>query len=195
MPDVFSYLLSSAHLRKLLSSNISPHIDDQNTKHAAVLVVIYGDDPKIIMTQKPNTMQQHAGEISFPGGKLAQDDEDLLNTAIRETKEEISLEVLRDQVIGQLRPVHTRNSGFTIIPFVAILQDISDLEPNSEVAEILHIPLLPLLSGLKIDDDANHRALFEAYVATYQNKIIWGASARILKQMTDIFRKNNLLQS
>lgn len=195
MPTVFSYLLSLDQLKKLLSSNISPYIDDQNTKHAAVLVVIYGNDPKIIMTQKPNTMQQHAGEISFPGGKLAQDDENLLNTAIRETKEEISLEVLRDQVIGQLRPVHTRNSGFTIIPFVTILQDISDLKPNSEVAEILHIPLLPLLSGLKIDDDANHRALFEAYVATYQDKIIWGASARILKQMTDIFRKNNLLQS
>jgi len=195
MTTVFSYLLSLDHLRKLLSSNISPHIDDQNTKHAAVLVVIYGDEPKIIMTQKPNTLQQHAGEISFPGGKLAQDDEDLLNTAIRETKEEISLGVMRNQVIGQLMPVHTRNSGFTIIPFVAILQDISDLKPNSEVAEILRIPLLPLLSGLKIDDDVNHRALFEAYVATYQNKIIWGASARILKQMADIFRKNNLLQS
>ncbi|HEX9845496.1 MAG TPA: CoA pyrophosphatase [Candidatus Nitrosotenuis sp.] len=187
--------MSLVHIRKLLSSNISPYIDDQNTKHAAVLVVIYGDEPKIIMTQKPNTLQQHAGEISFPGGKFVQDDEDLLNTAIRETKEEISLEVMRNQVIGQLRPVHTRNSDFTIIPFVAILQDISDLKPNSEVAEILHIPLLPLLSGLKIDDDANHRALFEAYVATYQNKIIWGASARILKQMADIFRKNNLLQS
>ena len=187
--------MSLDQLRKLLSSNISPYIDDQNTKHAAVLVVIYGDEPKIIMTQKPNTLQQHAGEISFPGGKFVQDDEDLLNTAIRETKEEISLEVMRNQVIGQLRPVHTRNSGFTIIPFVAIFQDISDLKPNSEVAEILHIPLLPLLSGLKIDDDANHRALFEAYVATYQNKIIWGASARILKQMADILRKNNLLQS
>lgn len=194
MPTVFSYLLSLDHLKKLLSSNISPHIDDQNTKHAAVLVVIYGHDPKIIMTQKPNMMPQHAGEISFPGGKLEQDDEDLLNTAIRETKEEISLEVMRDQVIGQLRPVHTRNSGFTIIPFVLTLQDIPDLEPNSEVAEILCIPLMPLLSGLKIDDDANHRALFEAYVATYQNKVIWGASARILKQLADIFRKNNLLQ-
>lgn len=187
-------MLSLEHLKQLLSSNIYPHIDDQNTKHAAVLVVIYGNDPKIIMTQKPNMLQQHGGEISFPGGKLEQDDEDLLNTAIRETKEEISLKVMRDQVIGQLRPVHTRNSGFTIIPFVVTLQDIPDLEPNSEVAEILCIPLMPLLSGLKIDDDANHRALFEAYVATYQNKMIWGASARILKQLADIFRKNNLLQ-
>ncbi len=187
--------MSLDQLKKLLSSNISPHIDDQNTKHAAVLVVIYGHDPKIIMTQKPNTMQQHAGEISFPGGKLAQDDENLLSTAIRETKEEVSLEVLQDQVIGQLRPVQTRNSGFTIIPFVAILQDIPDLKPNSEVAEILYIPLLQLLNELRIDDDVNHRALFEAYVATYQDKIIWGASARILKQLADIFRKNNLLQS
>jgi len=195
MLTMFSLFVILDQIKKLLESNISPHIDDQNTKHAAVLVAIYGNDAKIIMTQKPNTMQQHAGEISFPGGKLAQDDEDLLNTAIRETKEEISLEVTRNQIVGQLRPVQTRNSGFTIIPFVAILQDIPDLEPNSEVAEILYIPLLPLLRGLKVDDDAAHRALFEAYVATYQNKIIWGASARILKQMADVFRKNNLLQS
>jgi hypothetical protein len=89
--------------------------------------------------------------------------------------------------------VQTQNSGFTIVPFVAILENITDLHPNSEVEEILHIPIIPLLRELRIDDDANHRALFEAYVTTYQDKIIWGASARILKQLADIFKQNNLL--
>jgi 8-oxo-dGTP pyrophosphatase MutT (NUDIX family) len=144
------------------------------------------------MTEKPKTMVQHAGEISFPGGKFAQEDQDLLNTAIRETKEEIALDVLRQYVVGQLRPVQTRNSGFTIIPFVAVLENIPQLHANSEVAEILHIPLIPLLKTLRIDDDQNHRALFEAYVTTYQDKMIWGASARILKQISDIFKQNDL---
>ncbi|HXG14357.1 MAG TPA: CoA pyrophosphatase [Candidatus Nitrosotenuis sp.] len=186
--------MSTETLRKLLVSEITPHIDDTNTKHAAVLVVIYGPELKTIMIKKPMTMQLHAGEISFPGGKPAENDSDLLDTAIRETREEISLEVLRDQVIGQLKAVTTRNSGFTIIPFLAVIDDVSELRPNyDEVDEILHIPLVPLLRGLRLDDDPNHRALFEAYITTFENQIVWGASARILKQLHDIFKQNNLL--
>jgi 8-oxo-dGTP pyrophosphatase MutT (NUDIX family) len=181
------------NLKKLLSSDIAPHPDERDTKHAAVLVVIYGSELKTIMTEKPKTMSMHAGEVSFPGGKLAEDDEDLLETAIRETKEEISLEVSRQSVVGQLRPVQTRNSGFTIVPFVALLDDVPSLRPNSEVEEILHIPLIHLLRTLRIDDDINHKALFETYVTSFADKIIWGASARILKQLHDIFKQNNIL--
>lgn len=180
-------------IRKLLTTNITPHLDDHTTKHAAVLIVIYGTDHKIIMTQKPLTMQQHAGEISFPGGKIAHDDDDLLDTAIRETQEEISLMVPRNKIIGQLQTVQTRNSGFTIIPFVAVLDDVDSLQPNSEVDEILHIPMFSLLQTLDIDDDVEHRSLFEAYKLTYQDKLIWGASARMLKQIADIFKQHNLL--
>jgi 8-oxo-dGTP pyrophosphatase MutT (NUDIX family) len=186
-------VLSLDLLKKLLASDISPHIEDHDTKHAAVLIVIYGQELKIIMTQKPITMQQHAGEISFPGGKLAEHDEDLLDTAIRETLEEISLRVMRRHVIGQLKPVRTRNSGFTIIPFVVILEESTLLQPNSEVEEILHIPIIPLLKTLDVDDNEEHRSLFEAYKLTYKDKIIWGASARMLKQIADVFKQHNLL--
>ena len=186
------YGMDTGILKKILSSDILPHLDT-DTKHAAVLIVIYGAELKIIMTQKPLTMQQHAGEISFPGGKIDTDDQDLLETALRETQEEIGLQVLRDSVIGQLRPVQTRNSGFTIIPFVAILDDIQTLRPNSEVDEILHIPMLELLRTLEDDDNPEHRSLFEAYKLTYCDKMIWGASARMLKQIADVFRQHQLL--
>ena len=192
MSDVLSYLLSLDKLKELLASEILPHIEDNTTKHAAVLIVIYGQEIKTIMTEKPKTMQLHAGEISFPGGKTAEDDEDLLDTAIRETSEEISLQIRRQDVIGQLKPVRTRNSGFTIIPFVAILDEIPSLRPNSEVEEILYIPVIPLLRTLSIDDDQDHRSLFEAYKLTYQDKTVWGASARMLKQIFDICRQNDL---
>lgn len=179
-------------IRKILTTDILPHLDTA-TKHAAVLIVIYGAEHKIIMTQKPLTMQQHAGEISFPGGKIDASDENLLDTAIRETQEEIGLSVPRNNIIGQLKPVQTRNSGFTIIPFVAILDAIPNLQPNSEVDEILHFPIISLLQTLQDDDDPGHRSLFEAYKLTYQEKLIWGASARMLKQIADIFRANQIL--
>lgn len=57
-------------------------------------------------------MKFHAGEISFPGGKLDSNDSDLLETALRETSEEIGLVITRDQIVGQLEPVVTLNSGF-----------------------------------------------------------------------------------
>ncbi|MBT8251317.1 MAG: NUDIX domain-containing protein, partial [Nitrosopumilus sp.] len=73
-----------------LSKPIKPKIDyDEKYRLASVLVVIYGKEPLIVMTEKPQDMKFHAGEISFPGGKLEDDDSDLLDTALRETSEEI----------------------------------------------------------------------------------------------------------
>jgi hypothetical protein len=61
------------------------------------------------------------------------------------------------------------------------------------VEEILHIPVIPLLKSLDVDDDEEHRSLFEAYKLTYEDKIIWGATARMLKQVADVFKQHNLL--
>lgn len=185
--------MSLEQLKNLLTTKISPSLDDSKTKHAAVLVVIYGSEPKIILTEKPKTLSLHGGEISFPGGKLAESDDDLLDTAIRETREEISLEVSRNSVVGQLNPVQTRNSGFTIVPFVSILNDIPTIRPNVEVQRILYIPVIQLLKNLQIDNDINHKAVFETYMTKFEDKIIWGATARILKQISDVFKEHHTL--
>lgn len=172
-------------IQKALSSEIMPELKSTgDTKLAAVLVVIYGQEPTIIMTERPKTMQLHGGEISFPGGTWKQNDDDLLVTALRETKEELSLDVSRDQVIGQLKPVTTLNSGFTITPFITTMSKMPKLVPNHEIEEILSIPMLPLLKTMTHDPDPLHQSIQEMYTFTYQNKLIWGASARILKQIT-----------
>lgn len=180
-------------IRKLLATEISPNIEDHTTKHSAVLIVMHGQECRIIMTEKPKTMEHHAGEISFPGGKISPADSDLLDTAIRETREEISLHVSRQDIIGQLKPVTTLNSGFTILPFVAILDDVPDLQPNDEVEEILHIPAIPFLKTMSPDTDPHHNFISEMYTFLYGSNLVWGASARILKQMADIFAQNKLI--
>ena len=180
-------------IRKLLATDILPSSEDYTAKHSAVMVVLYGQECHMVMTEKPQTLSLHAGEISFPGGKMSPSDSDLLDTAIRETAEEICLHLSRDDVIGQLRPVTTLNSGFSILPFVAMLDDVSGLQPNEEVQEILHISLLPFLKTMAPDTDPNHQSLSEMYTFSYQSKIVWGASARILKQMVDIFAQNKLI--
>ena len=181
-------------IQNALTTEINPKIlSDGKNKLASVLIIIYGEQPEVLMTKKPITLTHHGGEISFPGGKISEIDDDLLDTALRETKEETGLKILRDNVIGQLKQVTTLNSGFTIIPFVCILDGIGQLVPNSEVESFLHIPLLSFLDTLENDLDPKHNSIQEMYTYTFEKNLIWGASARMIKQITDILKKEDLI--
>ena len=175
-------------LKSKFSTSIDPRLESENYRLASVLVVIYGKEPLVVMTEKPKHMKFHAGEISFPGGKLDANDSDLLQTALRETTEEIGLTISRDQVIGQLEPVVTLNSGFLILPFVAVVDSISPLTPNSEVEKIFHIPLESFLDTAAIDPDPSHNLIQEMYTFEYKSQTVWGASARILKQIQNLLK-------
>ena len=173
-------------LKSNLSSSLDPEIElDKRYRLASILVVIYGDEPIVVMTEKPKHMKFHAGEISFPGGKLDPEDSNLLETALRETSEELGLTITVEQVIGQLEPVVTLNSGFLILPFVSVVKEIPTLSSNAEVEKILHIPLESFLKTQAKDADPSHNLIQEMYTFEYQNQIVWGASARILKQIQD----------
>ena len=117
-------------------------------------------------------------------GKISNEDNDLLDTALREAREETGIFIEREKIVGQLEPVTTLNSGFTILPFICILSKIEDLTPNSEVDEFLEIPLEPFLETLANDSDPKHNSIQEMYTFTFENHLIWGASARMLKQIT-----------
>jgi len=177
--------VSLEQIRKSLASKVNPILSNDNkTKLSSVLIIIFGESPKILMIKKPITMNYHGGEIAFPGGKISNEDQDLLDTAVRETKEETGILVRRDQIIGQLKPVTTLNSGFTILPFVCILDEINELVANSEVDKFLEIPLLTFLKTLENDLDPEHNSIQEMYTFTFENHLVWGASARMIKQIT-----------
>jgi 8-oxo-dGTP pyrophosphatase MutT (NUDIX family) len=176
-------------LKSRLSTPINPKIENPGEyRLASILVVIYGNDPIVVMTEKPKHMKFHAGEISFPGGKLDSDDSDLLETALRETSEEIGLTISKEQVIGQLEPVVTLNSGFLILPFISVVDKIPPLSANAEVEKIFHIPLESFLKTEKRDPDPSHNRIQEMFTFEYENQIVWGASARILKQIQDCLK-------
>ncbi len=178
--------MSIQNIEKLLWTQINPVIDaEPNKKQASVMMIIFGEPAKILMIKKPISMNYHGGEIAFPGGKISEEDKNLLYTAIRETKEETGMIIRPEKIIGQLNPVTTLNSGFTILPFVCVIKKISKLIPNSEVEEFLEIPLIPLLQTLDNDSDPDHRSIKEMYTFSFEEKIIWGASARMLKQITE----------
>ena len=176
--------MNLTNLKSILSNSINLDMPiDKKYRLASVLVIIYGNDPIVVMTEKPKHLKFHAGEISFPGGKFDDSDDDLLETALRETNEEIGITITRDQVIGQLDSVITLNSGFLIFPFVAVLEKIPPLSANAEVEKIFHIPLNSFLKTVVKDPDPTHNIIQEMFTFEYQNQIVWGASARILKQI------------
>jgi len=173
-------------IKSALSSPVIPQISDSGkNKIASVLIVIFGSEPKILMTKKSKILKVHAGEIAFPGGKFENTDKDLLDTAIRESREEVNLSITREHVIGQLSPVTTLNSGFVIIPFVAIVKRLPRLKDNQEVESILQIPLSEFLLTMENDNDPYHKSIMEMYLFKYHEHVVWGASARMLKQIRD----------
>ena len=183
--------MSLEKIRESLTSKINPILSNNNeTKLSSVLIIIFQDSPKILMIKKPVTMKHHGGEIAFPGGKISNEDDDLLDTAIRETFEETGIIVKREDVIGQLKPVTTLNSGFTILPFICVLDKVKNLTPNSEVDEFLEIPLMPFLQTLADDSDPKHNSIQEMHTFTFEKHLIWGASARMLKQIVTKLRIN-----
>ncbi len=181
-------------IRTALTNEISPtQFPADGNILAAVLIIIYGHDPIILMTKKAKTLKQHGGEISFPGGKWQSSDHDLLETAIRETNEELSLSIDRNQILGQLDNVTTLNSKYTIAPFISIIDKIPNLKPNSEVESVLHIPLFSFLETISNDTNHEHNSIKEMYTLTFEKHIVWGASARMLRQLNILLNRKKLL--
>jgi 8-oxo-dGTP pyrophosphatase MutT (NUDIX family) len=155
---------------------------------AAVLVIIHyhKDKPHVFLTKRSSNLKAHTGEISFPGGRYVESDGTLLATALRETAEEIGISFTIDQIFGCLRAVRTMTSNHFIVPFVTIQDMLPQYRISaSEVEAVIDVPLIETLKTIKPDTKHSHFAK-DAFKFTYGGNVIWGATARILKQMHDI---------
>ena len=155
---------------------------------AAVLLIIHyhKDRPHLFLTKRSSNLKSHRGEISFPGGRYVEGDGTFLATALRETAEEVGIVFSIDQIVGCLRAVSTMTSNHFIVPFVTI----QDMLPRyristSEVEAVIDVPLIKTLKSIELDTEHYHLAK-DAFKFTYGKNVIWGATARVLKQMHDI---------
>ncbi len=159
---------------------------------AAVLVplVDHADGLTVLLTQRAADLKNHAGQISFPGGRIEATDEGPVAAALRETQEEIGLEQRFVDVFGYL-PDHLIISGYRVTPVVAFVQPGFALElDRSEVTEAFEVPLDFLL------DPANHKARrrklgegeIEVYDIPYRDRNIWGATAGMLMTLYRLVR-------
>ena len=136
-------------------------------------------------------MPHHKGQISFPGGARSKTDTTLLHTALRESWEEIGLEAKDAEIVGELDDTPTTTSGFNISPFVAFIPYPYKftLSPY-EIEEIFSISISALLhkASRKEERYTFGSQTFVNYSYEYEGRVIWGATARIVEQLLEIWQ-------
>lgn len=153
---------------------------------AAVLLLLYrkGRQYYILFTRRTEQVGYHKQQISFPGGGRHREDASPVQTALREAREEIGLRPQDVEVLGELDRTETTVSSFVVTPVVGFIHSPYPFHPSpGEVAEILEVPLSALLEQRNLTEGKGPDGDI-AY--EYQGEVIWGATARILKQFLEL---------
>ncbi|QWD77538.1 CoA pyrophosphatase [Polynucleobacter sp. MWH-Svant-W18] len=144
----------------------------------------------VLLTQRTDHLRDHAGQISFPGGRMDAEDRSPDDTALRESEEEIGLDRSRVEIIGHL-PEYLTVSGYSVTPVVALVEAQAEYVLDEfEVADVFEVPLSFLL------DPANHQVrLWQSeqgsrrfYSMPYENRFIWGATAGMLRNLYHLLK-------
>lgn len=162
-----------------------------NLKSAAVLIPLFYKEGHIhiLFTQRSEQVIHHKGQNCFPGGSYQSGDTTLLQTALRETEEEIGLIAKDVGVLGELDDISTITSRYVISPFVAHIPYPYPFKPNhNEIKQIFSIPLSELTNEIYFqqsysDSDKQYPI---SYFYRYKEHIIWGVTAKILNQLIDL---------
>lgn len=183
-PPVWTPETTDEHLLATMSS----------FKIAAVLIplVMRDEGLSLLLTHRAAHLNNHAGQISFPGGRVEATDGSSIETALRETQEEIGLDRRHVEVIGAL-PQYRTATGYDVTPVIALIQQPFVLTPDPiEVASIFEVPLSFLMDAknhqrrsLELPNGAGTRTF---YAMPYQQHFIWGATAGMLRNLFHLMR-------
>jgi 8-oxo-dGTP pyrophosphatase MutT (NUDIX family) len=161
-------------------------MDAPGTKDAAVLVPLHGDPLTAVFTERRADLRRHAGEISFPGGRQDEPDEDLRMTALREAEEEIGLPASEVELVGALPPVGTFVTGYRIYPFVGrIRSGYTWMPQETEVAQVLEFSLRDLAAGHEMKRLVRKGVPIKTPTYTVDGHLVWGATARIVRSLLE----------
>jgi 8-oxo-dGTP pyrophosphatase MutT (NUDIX family) len=178
-------------IRKFLESYQRYCYDKNDLIPAGVLVPLLERDDKlyVILTQRTDEVEHHKGQVSFPGGTKDSNDATIIDTALRETEEEIGLKQNSMEVLGLLDDFQTP-SGFCMTPVVACIKSLPEFLMNkAEVSEVFDVPLDFFLDSENVRIEHHERLgkMTDIYFYEYEKYEIWGATAAILHNFLNSF--------
>ncbi len=166
-----------------------PDISREDLTEAAVLIALTEIDGEMyaVFTGRPDTMREHSGEVSFPGGRREPEDDELMQTALRETREEISLAEEDVRLYGNLVCMPTV-TGYVINAYVGEFEQPYELRPDPREIETLFLaPLSELAdpSRRRIEKRSWQGFTFDLHFFDYEGQVIWGATGYMLHLLLD----------
>ena len=171
---------------------------DQVIKSSVLVLLFPGREnaqPTFVVTLRPTYEGIHSGQISLPGGRFELTDENLMQTALRETDEEIGMDPAEVTIIGQLTELYIPPSNYLVQPFVGFTSGSPVFNPQpKEVEQIIEIPVRQLLDEKNVREKEISVAgiQFSAPSFVIDRTTIWGATAMILNEFKEILRKTGL---
>ena len=182
-------------LRRRLDAALSRHpriaLDRSDLISAAVLLPITDrGGPHVLFTKKSDAVPHHKGQFSFPGGICEERDASRVETALREAWEEVGIPAEAVEVLGLLDDTATRATPFVITPVVGIIRGALDFKPDGrEIERVIEVPLDLLRDPTIFRTEIWERGGEPHPVHFYQvsvEDVVWGATARILKQFLEL---------
>lgn len=162
--------------------------DVHGRTEAAVLVPLYVADGELhaVFTRRRDDMRRHPGEISFPGGRRDEGEDDLRVTALREAEEEIGLPREAVQLLGALAPTPTVATNYAVYPYVGLIEPGREWTISArEVDAVLELRLTDLRAGHGRRRLLRRGVPFRTDVYVVGEQLIWGATARMVADLLD----------
>jgi len=164
--------------------SIAGYKDETEGRPAAVLIplLLGGGELTVFFTKRPETMKEHPGQISFPGGSQDVGDITLIETALREAEEEVGLDPALVRVVGGLNRYRTI-TGYTIDPVIGLVEE--RFSPKLDATEVAGAFEAPLVFFLDKANARKHTRIYKGrprpyYAFDFEGRIIWGATAAML---------------
>lgn len=178
------------HIKQRLASHAPVRITDSSSRHACVLVPLVSHEKSLhlLLTKRTDRVEHHKGQISFPGGMVDEGDTSPRHTALRELEEELGIPPASVTIIGELDDIHIP-TGFVVTPVVGYIDCAVDVHTsNDEVDEILLIPFEKFFdpSLRRLETRELKGAMRQVYFYDVWKEPVWGATAHIIKQFTDL---------